>query len=126
MLTRIKSWHNGAMKTVCEGETVHLEGSPLPYCRYEQNGIVHYRFDSSGCECPVPMIAALVGLRQVTKPGVRLVMINHCEPMGLLGRVGKSYKIRVHERKDGLFEIIFDHKKTAAQADLYGDLTCPG
>ena len=71
------------------------------------------------------MVTALVGLRQV-KPGVRLIMINHTEPMGLFGRVGKSYKIKVNERDDGLFEIIFDHKEGAVHADLYGNMTCEG
>lgn len=109
----------------CPGEIVYLEGSTLPYCRYEANGLVCYRFDSSREECPVPMTAALTGLKLIDGPGKRLIMINHTEPAGLFGRVGKSYKIQVFERKDGLYEIIFDYKEKAPKAALSGSVTCP-
>ncbi|MGE4294642.1 MAG: hypothetical protein AB7E49_02955 [Campylobacterales bacterium] len=114
------------MTNECTGETIYLEGSPLAYCRYEAGGFLCWRFDSSQSECPVPMTAALVGLRQIDAPGKRLIMINHSEPMGLFGRIKNSYKIRVFERKDGLYEIVFDYKPKAAKPDLYSDLSCAG
>ena len=106
------------------GETVWLEGASVPY-QYEKTDGESWSFDTSGEACPVPMVSALVGLRQIDAPNKRLIMLNHSRPTALIDRVKSSFAITVEQLANGRFRIVFEFKPNALAAELHENLNCP-
>ncbi|GHV05836.1 hypothetical protein AGMMS50229_09550 [Campylobacterota bacterium] len=104
-------------------ETVWLEGASVPY-QYEKTDGESWSFDTSSEACPVPMVSALIGLRQIDAPNKRLIMFNHSRPTALIDRVKDSFAIAVAQLSDGRFEIVFEFKQGAPKAELHKNLNC--
>lgn len=100
---------------------------PLPFYRYEKEGFVYYRFDSSKSEPPVPLVMALAGLANVNRPGVVLEMINHKEPVALFPRIGDRFIVEEERLEDGRLRYLFTlNPEGRSDMDLESPGVCTG
>lgn len=103
---------------------IQLEGATVPFYVSEVEGVVTYRFDSSLCGHPEPMINAMTGLQKI-QAGEKLVMINSKAPMGLFPKIEDDFSYEVVELADGKFEITFMKKGSGGNTD-FNDNGCAG
>lgn len=68
-------------------QPVSIANATLPFWRYREGDRLVLEFDSTGCNCPVPMRNAMAGLERISHSGEALVMINGFEPQGLYERI---------------------------------------
>lgn len=101
-------------------QEIDVAGATVPFLTYTQGDEVFYEFDTSKCAPPEPMVNAMAGLRMVTDPSKKLVMINHKKPMGLYDKVGENYAIDTQEMEDGRVKLVFSY--IAGESDK-ADLT---
>ncbi len=105
-------------------EQVEVNGATVPFHKYEENGAVHYQFDSSKAGHPEPMVNAMCGL-QLLKDGENLVMINSKAPMGLFPKIEADFTFDVQEQTDATFKITFT-KKGGENTTDFNDQGCSG
>lgn len=105
-------------------EEITLKGATVPFYKSVENEILTYRFDSSKCGHPEPMINAMVGLQQLQN-NQRLVMINARSPMGLFPKIEADFSYDVQELENGNFQITFFKKSEDTTID-FNDRGCSG
>lgn len=103
---------------------ITLEGATVPFYKETINGIVTYRFDSSKCGHPEPMINAMIGL-QTIKENEKLIMINSKAPAGLFPKVENDFNFCVEELENRKFQITFTKKGDGSSTD-FSDRGCGG
>jgi len=107
-------------------EEISVAGATVPFFTYTQGDEVFYEFDTSRCGPPEPMVNAMAGLKLITDPYKKLVMINHKKPMGLFDKIGENYHIDTEEMEDGRFKLIFTYlEEKSEKADL-SQTSCAG
>jgi hypothetical protein len=106
-------------------EQVEVNGATVPFHKYEEDGVVHYQFDSSKAGHPEPMINAMSGL-QTIQGTERLVMINSKAPMGLFPKIEADFDFSVNELPDGRFKITFAKKGTGVTTTDFENTGCSG
>ncbi len=109
-----------------DAQEVQVDGATVPFYKWERDGVTYYAFDTSRCGPPEPMVNAMAGLKLVTGPNVKLVMINHKMPMGLLNKIEENYDIQKEELPDGNVKLIFSYKPGASEKAELGDSHCSG
>ena len=109
-----------------DAKTVEVEGATVEFKRFEKDGITYYAFDTSRCGPPEPMVNAMAGLKLVKDPTIKLVMINHKLPMGLLNKIEENYEIEKETLPDGRVELVFGYKPGASEKADLSDSHCSG
>ena len=105
---------------------LHLENATVTFSQYEHDGITYIEFDTSICVPPEPMINAMVALEQLTSSNVKVVMINHRNPVGLLAKVGEFYHIETIELENGKVKLIFSYKEGMSNKADLSQKSCAG
>lgn len=90
-------------------EEVKVEGATVPVYRYKENGITVYEFDTSMLGPPEPMVNAMAVLKLLNSPNIKVVMINHKKPMGLIEKISDTYNIDITDF-NGKYKITFTLK----------------
>ena len=109
-----------------KGEKVAVEGATVDFYKLEKDGTTYYAFDTSRCGPPEPMVNAMAGLKLVTNPNIKLIMINHKMPMGLLNKIEENYNIEKEQLPDGRVKLIFSYKEGATEKADLSDASCHG
>jgi len=109
-----------------DAQKVEVEGATVDFYKFEKDGIEYYAFDTSRCGPPEPMVNAMAGLKLIKGPNVKLIMINHKMPMGLLNKVGENFDIEKEELPDGNVKLVFSYKEGATQKADLSDSHCHG
>lgn len=107
-------------------QKVKVEGATVDFYKFEKDGITYYMFDTSRCGPPEPMVNAMAGLKLVTNPNVKLIMINHKMPMGLLNKVEENFNIEKEDLPDGNVKLVFSYKEGASEKANLSDSHCEG
>jgi len=107
-------------------EKIEVPGSTVDFYKFEENGITYYQFDTSRCGPPEPMVNAMAGLKLITDPSKKLIMINHKKPMGLLDKIGENYEVEVENMEDGRVKLVFSYKEGKSEEANLDDASCHG
>ena len=107
-------------------KSLHVENATVPFFTYEQEGIEFITFDTSSCIPPEPMINAMIALEKLTAPNIKVVMINHKSPVGLLAKIGNFYDIETEELGDGKIKLVFSYKAGESEKADLSKKSCAG
>ena len=108
-------------------EPIEVAGATVPFFTYKMGETQYFEFDTSKCGPPEPMVNAMAGLKMVTSPDKKLVMINHKKPMGLLGKIGENFELEGEEKlEDGRVKLIFGYKAGESEKANLDDTSCGG
>ena len=106
-------------------EQIEIEGTTVPFFKYEENGVFFLEFDSSKCGHPDPMINAMLGLQSIQN-NEKLVMINSKPPMGLFPKIENDFNFKIDELENGNAKVTFSKRtKSNAKTD-FKDTGCCG
>jgi len=104
-------------------EVIEVANATVSFVKGKLGETTAYGFDTSAGGHP--MVNAMAGLA-VLNEGEKLIMINHCAPMGLFPKVESEFEFTYADRADGLTRIEFT-KRIGAQASTDFDSTsCSG
>jgi len=106
-------------------QKVEVPGATVDFYKWQEGDTTYYGFDTSRCGPPEPMVNAMAGLKLV-KSGVKLVMINHKMPMGLLNKIGDNFEIEKEELPDGRVKLVFGYKAGKSEEANLNDSHCEG
>jgi len=109
-----------------EKKPIEIEGATVPFFEYTIEETQYLEFDSSKCGPPEPMVNAMAGLKHITHSGIKLVMINHSNPMGLIGKIGQNYEVETTELPEGGFRLLFSYIEGKSEAANLNDASCSG
>jgi len=109
-----------------DAQKTSVDGATVDFYTWKEGDTTYYGFDTSRCGPPEPMVNAMAGLKLVTDPNVKLVMINHKMPMGLLNKIGENYEIAKEELPDGRVKLVFGYKPGASESANLDDSHCHG
>jgi len=109
-----------------DAQKVTVDGATVDFYKFEKDGVTYYAFDTSRCGPPEPMVNAMAGLKLVTSPNVKLIMINHKMPMGLLNKIEENYDIQKEELPDGRVKLVFSYKPGKSEEANLSDSHCSG
>ncbi len=107
-------------------QKVEVPGASVDFFKYEKDGVTYYQFDTSRCGPPEPMVNAMAGLKLVNSPNIKLIMINHKMPMGLLNKIEQNYNIEKEELPDGNVRLVFSYKEGESEKANLNDSHCEG
>lgn len=105
---------------------LHVDNATVPFFTYTQDDIEFISFDTSSCVPPEPMINAMLALEKLTSPNIKVVMINHKSPLGLLAKVGHFYDIETEELGDGKLKLVFSYKIGETEKADLSKKSCAG
>jgi len=104
-------------------EIVEVPNATVSFVKGNLDGTNAYGFDTSAGGHP--MINAMAGLAMLNE-GEKLIMINHCAPMGLFPKVENEFEFSYADRADGLTRIEFT-KKSGVEANTdFSSTSCNG
>jgi len=104
-------------------EVVEVPNATVTCIKGSLDGVTAYGFDTSAGGHP--MVNAMAGLAML-KDGEKLIMINHCTPMGLFPKVENEFEFTYADRADGLTRIEFT-KKVGVEANTdFSSTSCSG
>jgi len=109
-----------------DAKKIEIEGTTVDFYEYVQDGLSYYYFDTSLTAPPEPMINAMAGLKLLTTPNVRLVMINHKVPGGLFGKIGNNFEHNIEELEDGRAKVVFAYLDGASEKADLTQTSCNG
>lgn len=112
-------WPNDAKK-------IEIENTTVPFYTFMQDGIQILGFDTSSCVPPEPMINAMVALEQLTSASIKIVMINHRSPVGLLAKIGNFYDIQTEDLNNGKLKLTFSYKDGVSDKADLSQKSCAG
>lgn len=101
-----------------------VEGASVPFVSYVQDGVRFIGFDSSSCVPPEPMVNAMLALKYATNENIKVVMVNHRNPVGLLAKIGDDFHIQSEELDGNLVRLTFTCKEGATPN--LSDANCSG
>ena len=107
-------------------EPMEVTGATVPFYTYLDGETQVYEFDTSKCGPPDPMVNAMAGLKLLTSPDKKLIMINHKNPGGLLSKIGENYDIKQENIEGGLVKVTFSYKEGASDKANLNDASCSG
>lgn len=99
-------------------QPVAIANATLPFWRYRVDGRPVLEFDSTGCNCPVPMRNAMAGLERISHSGEALVMINGFEPQGLYERIEGRFDWVVERLDPQRVKVTFTATSLSARVDF--------
>ncbi len=100
-------------------QPLHLENATVAFSTYTCDDTTYIEFDTSMCVPPEPMVNAMIALEKLTSPDIKVVMINHRSPVGLLAKIGSFYDIETTELGEGKLKLVFSYKEgETPKADL--------
>lgn len=100
-------------------EPIEIQGSTVSFYRFQEGNITYYQFDTSLVSPPDPFINAMCGLALIKNDQIKLIMINHKKPMGLIDRVAGQFEIETIRLEKDLYKLTFSFKgEISLQADL--------
>ncbi len=109
-----------------EFQTFEPSGATLEFVKYEKDGVEYFGFDSRQCVPPEPMVNAMIGLKLLSNPSQKLVMVNHKNPAGLLAKISQFYDIEIQEIENGAVKLVFSFvEEKSDKADL-SNSSCAG
>jgi len=104
-------------------EIIEVPNATVSFVQGNLDGTHAYGFDTS--TGGHPMVNAMAGLAML-KDGEKLIMINHCAPMGLFPKVENEFEFSYTDRADGLTRIEFT-KKSGVEANTdFSSTSCSG
>ncbi len=109
-----------------DAQKVQVEGATVDFYKWKEGDTTYYGFDTSKLGPPEPMVNAMAGLKLVDNPSVKLVMVNHKMPMGLLNKIGENFQIEKEELSDGRIRLIFGYKEGESEKADLSDSHCHG
>ncbi|BCD63102.1 MULTISPECIES: hypothetical protein [Nitratiruptor] len=109
-----------------DAQKVEVEGATVDFYKFQKDGVTYYAFDTSRCGPPEPMVNAMAGLKLITSPDVKLIMINHKMPMGLLNKIEENFNIEKENLDDGRVKLVFSYKPGASEKADLADSACHG
>ena len=109
-----------------DAQKVEVEGATVDFYKFQKDKDSYYMFDTSRCGPPEPMVNAMAGLKLVTNPNVKLIMINHKKPMGLLNKIKDNFNIEFENLSDGNVKLIFSYKEGESEKAKLNDAACHG
>ena len=104
-------------------EIVEVPNATVEFVKGSVNGIGAYGFNTS--TGGHPMVNAMAGLAML-KDGEKLIMINHCAPMGLFPKVESEFEFAYADREDGLTRIEFTKKTGVSGNTDFESTSCSG
>jgi hypothetical protein len=107
-------------------QPMEVEGATVPFFTYLDGEAQVYEFDTSKCGPPDPMVNAMAGLKLLTSPDKKLIMINHKSPGGLFAKIGENYNIEQEELEGGLVKVTFTYKDGESEKADLNDASCAG
>ncbi len=90
---------------------LEVENATVPFYHYCHDGIEYIEFDTSMCVPPEPMLNAMLALEKLVSSNIKVIMVNHRSPVGLLAKVGYFYTIETQELEDGKIKLTFSYKE---------------
>ncbi len=100
-------------------QKVDVAGATVDFFKFMDGEINYYCFDTSDSEPPTPMVNAMAGLKLITDPCTKLIMINHKMPMGLFEKIEENYEITKEKLQDGKSKVVFGYLRgNSEKADL--------
>lgn len=106
-------------------EKIEVVGSSVDFFKEESGDVVVYRFNTSKCAPPEPMVNAMAGL-QLLDENSKLIMINHKSPMGLFPKIEQEFEYEVTNLDDGTVQIEFTRKQNATNSTDFSQKSCGG
>lgn len=103
-----------------------VENATLDFYKFSENGVNFIGFDSTKSVPPEPMINALTALNLVKDSSVKVVMINHKFPAGLIPKVEPFFDIDTQNLDDGAVKLTFSLKPNANLSNFNANDTCHG
>ena len=109
-----------------EAEKIVVDGATVDFYKLAKDGQSTYYFDTSKEGPPQPMVNAMAGLKLVTNPHTKLIMINHKKPMGLLNKIEENFNIEFENLSDGKVKLTFSYKDGKSEKANLNDNSCHG
>ena len=109
-----------------DAKSLHVENATVPFVTYTQDKVEFIGFDTSSCVPPEPMINAMVALEKLNSSHIKIVMINHRSPVGLLAKIENFYDIVTEELGDGKIKLIFSYKEGESNKADLSKKSCAG
>ena len=104
-------------------EKIDVPNGTVEFIKGNFNNVVTYGFNTS--TGGHPMVNAMAGLAML-KDGEKLIMINHCAPMGLFPKVESEFEFTYADREDGLTRIEFTKKTGVSGNTDFESTSCSG
>ena len=104
-------------------ELVEVPNATVEFVKGSLNGINTYKFNTS--DGGHPMVNAMAGLAMLSE-GEKLIMVNHCAPMGLFPKIESEFEFTYSDREDGLTVIEFTKKIGVSGNTDFDSTSCSG
>ena len=88
-------------------ELVEVQGTTLPFYKYEKDGITFFEFNATECNPPEPMVNTIRGLSLLKSENDRLVGLFFHEPFPLYERIPFTISHEAVELESGDFQVTF-------------------
>ncbi|RLA75097.1 MAG: hypothetical protein DRG11_02775 [Epsilonproteobacteria bacterium] len=106
-------------------QKIDVAGSTVDFFKVVKDGLTTYRFDTSKCGPPDPMVNAMAGLRLLDDSS-KLIMTNHKAPGGLFPKVEQEFDYEIENLNDGTVEVTFTKKEGSANTTDFTQNSCGG
>jgi len=104
-------------------EVIEVPNATVVFVKGNLDGVTAYGFDTSAGGHP--MVNAMAGLAMLNE-GEKLIMINHCAPMGLFPKVEAEFEFTYADRADGLTRVEFTKKAGVNGVTDFASTSCEG
>jgi len=104
-------------------ENIVAPNATVEFFKGVVNSITTYSFDTSNGGHP--MVNAMAGLALLNE-GEKLIMTNHCAPMGLFPKVENEFDFTYEDMPNGLTQIVFTKKLGANASTDFTSTSCSG
>ncbi len=104
---------------------IELEGTTVDFFEELVDGLKTYKFDTSRCGPPEPMVNAMIGLQLLDKDS-QLVMINHKSPKGLFPKIQGDFDYFEEPVEGGKVKVTFTKKVDASNTTDFTQNSCNG
>ena len=105
------------------GQDTVVPNATVKFLKGTVESITAYYFDTSNGGHP--MVNAMAGLA-LLKDGDKLIMINHCAPMGLFPKVENEFDFVYEDMPNGLTQIVFTKKIGSDCSTDFTSTSCSG
>ncbi len=105
---------------------LHVDNATVPFFTYTLENVTFIEFDTSLCVPPEPMVNAMIALEKLSSPHIKVVMINHRSPVGLLAKISAFYDIETTELGEGKLKLVFSYKEGETHKADLSKKSCAG
>ncbi|ABK82844.1 hypothetical protein CSG_2050 [Campylobacter fetus subsp. venerealis str. 84-112] len=107
-------------------QKIKADGASLDFYKKTENQTELIGFDSSRCIPPEPMVNAVIALNFIKDKNIKVVMINHKFPAGLIPKIEDKFDYTSESLEDGNVRLIFSLKDGAQSSLLDTKCECHG